>query len=108
MQLDPDDLLESLIEKLGAKVTAFMVGRDVSTLSRWGSKGVPSNDDALRPLLVAFQIVNMLETVEAAPTIRAWFIGMNPQLDDESPAEAVREGRHREVMAAARAFMTGG
>lgn len=108
MELAPNDLLESLVEKLGAKLTAFMVDRDVSTVSRWVKNGMPMKDDALRPILVAFQVVDMLESVEAPPTIRAWFIGMNPQLDDESPAEALREGRHREVMAAARAFMAGG
>lgn len=58
--------------------------------------------------MVAFQVVELLSPVEATPTIRAWFIGMNPQLDDESPTEAIRAGRHREVMAAARAFVAGG
>jgi hypothetical protein len=46
--------------------------------------------------------------LESDHTIRAWFMGTNPQLDDESPLEAVREGRNREVLAAARAFVTGG
>jgi hypothetical protein len=36
------------------------------------------------------------------------FMGMNPQLDDVSPAEALAEGRHRQVMAAARALVSGG
>lgn len=40
--------------------------------------------------------------------IRAWFMGMNPQLGDESPIEALREGRVRDVMAAARAFVNAG
>ncbi|TCW18822.1 hypothetical protein EDD19_1484 [Dietzia cinnamea] len=35
-------------------------------------------------------------------------MGMNPQLDDVSPAEALADGQHREVMAAARAFVAGG
>ena len=30
---------------------------------------------------------------------------MNPQLDDENPAEVLAAGRAREVMAAARAFV---
>ncbi len=33
---------------------------------------------------------------------------MNPQLDDDSPAEAIREGRLKEALAAANAFITGG
>jgi hypothetical protein len=35
-------------------------------------------------------------------------MGMNPQLEDVSPAEALAEDRYREVMAAARAFVSGG
>jgi hypothetical protein len=101
-------MLISLVETLGAKLVAFMVGRDPSTISRWTTGGVPQRDDAVRTLLLAYQVVDVLSTVEAAPTIRQWFIGMNPQLDDESPAEAIHEGRHREVMAAARAFVAGG
>lgn len=49
----------------------------------------------------------MLESVEADATIRAWFLGSNPQLDDLSPAEALREGLNRETLAAARAFLAG-
>lgn len=50
----------------------------------------------------------MLKGDDADPTIRAWFMGMNPQLDDVSPAEALAEDRFREVLAAARAFLAGG
>lgn len=39
---------------------------------------------------------------------RAWFIGLNPQLDDVSPAEAIHDGRLKEAKAAARAFVAGG
>jgi hypothetical protein len=40
--------------------------------------------------------------------VKAWFIGLSPQLDDESPAEAIREGPLKEAMNAARAFVAGG
>ena len=40
--------------------------------------------------------------------IRAWFIGMNPQLDDESPAEVIREGRVKDALTAAKTFVSGG
>lgn len=38
---------------------------------------------------------------------RAWMPGMNPQLDDDSPIEAMAEGRFKEAMAAARSFQRG-
>lgn len=56
----------------------------------------------------AYQMFDLLESEESDHTIRAWFMGMNPQLDDESSAEALREDQHRAVMAAARAFLAGG
>jgi hypothetical protein len=43
---------------------------------------------------------------------QAWFQGLNPQLDDRSPARLIREGDLAEVgpqvVAAARAFVVGG
>jgi hypothetical protein len=43
---------------------------------------------------------------------QAWFQGLNPQLDDRSPARLLREGDLDEVgplvVSAARAFLVGG
>jgi hypothetical protein len=47
-------------------------------------------------------------TVDSPHVARAWFIGMNPQLDDEAPADVIREGRLREALVAAQAFVSGG
>ncbi len=41
-------------------------------------------------------------------TVRAWFLGLNPQLDDHSPAQSIRDGDFRDVLVAARAFLAGG
>jgi len=53
-------------------------------------------------------VFQLLMSVESPHTVRAWFTGMNPQLDDLSPAEAVRGGQDRAALAAARAFVAGG
>lgn len=101
------DLVEALTTKLGAKLVAFIVERDASTISRWKS-GTEVGEAALLPLRITYQIVRMLESAEADATIRAWFMGSNPQLDDLSPAEAIHDGLNREALAAARAFLAGG
>ncbi len=101
------DLVEALTSKLGTKLVAFIVDRDVSTISRWKG-GKEAGEAALLPLRIAYQVVQMLERHEADPTIRAWFMGSNPQLDDMSPAEALHDGLNRETLAAARAFLAGG
>jgi hypothetical protein len=41
------------------------------------------------------QVVELLAEVDADQVVRAWFIGMNPQLEDEAPAELIADGRHR-------------
>jgi len=108
VQIGPLDLVAALCDKLGAKLVAFIVDKDPSTVSRWKTGATVPPEEELRPLRVAFQVFQLLESAESDPTIRAWFIGMNPQLDDESPSESLRTGNHREVMAAARAFLAGG
>lgn len=53
-------------------------------------------------------VSKLLTSAESPEAARAWFMGMNPPLDDESPAEVLFTGRARDVMAAARAFISAG
>lgn len=108
VEISQTDLVAALTTKLGPKLTAFIADRDPSTISRWKSGESAAGEDALVPLRVAYQVIRLLENAEADPTIRAWFMGTNPQFDDLSPAEALVEGRNRETLAAARAFLAGG
>lgn len=50
----------------------------------------------------------MLAQLESPSVVRAWFIGMNPQLQDLSPAEVLRDGEDKVAMEAATAFLAGG
>lgn len=108
IQISESDLVKALTAKLGIKLVAFVVDKDTSTVSRWRSGSSQPGGDSLRALRTAYQVFQLLEHSEADATIRAWFMGMNPQLDDVSPLEALQQGLHREVLAAARAFLAGG
>lgn len=108
LQITPQDLVSNLSEKLGPKLVAFVAGKGSSTVSRWRTGNIQPTEEALRPLRTAYQVFTLLESEESDHTIRAWFIGLNPQLDDTSPAEALRDGMYREVITAARAFHAGG
>lgn len=108
MTVADTDLVEALTTKLGTKLVSFMVHRDTSTVSRWRRPGARLPDEATRSLRLVYEVFRLLEGDESDHTIRAWFIGMNPQLDDTSPAEAVRDGQLKEVLIAARAFAAGG
>lgn len=103
-------LVRSLSELLTRDLTAYIANvSDAGTVSRWAAgKSVnlrPAHEQRLR---LAFEIVQLFRAFESSDrTIRAWFIGLNPHLDDDPPAEAIHDGRLKEALAAARAFVAG-
>jgi hypothetical protein len=112
METPIQDIARTLEDLLSRRLTAVIVGvKDGKTVARWASgetSDVRGEDTELR-LRTAYQIAIMLLTsLDSAQTVKAWFIGLNPQLGDTSPAEAIREGRLRDALAAARAFVAGG
>jgi len=106
----PSAIVEQLQDVLGQALVAVLVHKDVRTVSRWTSPTSATSptrhDDRL--LRDALQVQALLLAVEKPDVVRAWFTGMNPQLDDVSPIEALSDGRARDVMAAARAFVNAG
>jgi hypothetical protein len=93
---------------LGQRLTALIAGvSDAGAVSRWIKGRRRPHPEAEKNLRDAYQIVQLLQSVEGKETIRAWFLGMNPELGDESPALVIRE-RPREVLDAAKAFVAHG
>lgn len=70
-------------------------------------KRQPPQEDSEHRLRAAHQVARLLLAVDADQTVRAWFIGMNPQLDDEAPIDAIAAGDTKAVLAAARSFIEG-
>lgn len=107
-QLETSDIVASLKGRLGSKLLALMIDTTDRTVDRWVERrSGPTSLIQEQRLRTAYQVFEMLKGDDADPTIRAWFMGMNPQLDDVSPAEALAEDQFREVLAAARAFLAG-
>ena len=103
------DVARYLQEALGQKLVSYMADvSDPKRVGRWAQGAQVPRDDAERRLRAAFQIFHLLQAYDSPHVVRAWFVGMNPQLNDESPAEVIREGRLKEALAAARAFVAGG
>lgn len=103
------DIAQYLQETLGQKLVAYMAGiADPKRVGQWARGVQAPRDAAEQRLRAAFQIFHLLLAEDSAHVVRAWFIGMNPQLGDDSPAEAIRDGRLKETLAAARAFVAGG
>jgi len=105
------DLVSALQEKFSRRLTAYMAGVDnAKTVTRWASGEVSSirDHEMEQRLRTAYETFLLLANFESVNTVKAWFIGLNPQLDDVAPIDAIREGRLKDVLAAARAFTIGG
>jgi hypothetical protein len=104
VKLDIREITAALQADLGQGLVSVIVGKEPRTVSRWltGTKPPQATELLLRN---TYQILQVIESVEAAATARAWFMGMNPNLDDNSPAEALAEGQSKAVMAAARNYV---
>lgn len=98
-----------LEEVLGRKLVAALAGvADPKAVGRWAVGERAPRAAAEERLRVAYQVFRLLLAEESKHTIRAWFIGLNPQLNDESPIMVIRAGRFQEVMVAAKAYVSGG
>lgn len=108
VQIAAQDITSELVRVLGKHLLAVIVDKSDRSVVRWAAGTAKPSAQDERRLRDAYQVYALLSQVEGDHTIRAWFMGMNPQLEDEAPAEALAEDRSREVMAAARAFANGG
>lgn len=103
------DIAGVLQEHLGQKLTAHMAGlADAKAIGKIAKGARAPRDEAEKRLRAAYLVLTILLDDESAHTARAWFIGMNPQLDDDAPADAIRAGRLKDVVAAVRSYSTGG
>ncbi len=104
------ELVQQLRELLGSRLVAYLGGvKQTRTVRDWaeGTRQIQSGDDELR-LRTALQAALMLASRDEPGVIQAWFQGLNPQLEDRSPAAVLRDGdietAGRTVLSAARAF----
>lgn len=97
-----------LQDLFGQKLTAVMAGvQDAKAVGEWARGARAPHPEKAQRLRAAFSVALLLMQVESRETVRAWFMGMNPQLDDRAPALAIAEEPVR-VLQAARAFLAGG
>jgi hypothetical protein len=99
-----------VLDTLGGTLAAYVLGvKDRKTVQRWAAGTVatirPEYEATLRGIL---EIIVLLSRFEGPETVRAWFLGMAPELDDTAPARAVHDGRLPQAMNAARAFIAHG
>lgn len=104
-------MASTLVTVMGRALIAGIVGiRNPKTISRWASGEVTSVRDRYSEerLIATYQVVSLLREEYGNDTIRAFMLGMNPVLNDEAPAIALRDGNFKGAMDAARNFLAGG
>lgn len=113
MRVDLPEAVGELSELLTPRLVAYIAGvRETRAVHQWadGSRDIrtPGVEDRLR---FALQVAGLLAEHDAPRVVQAWFQGLNPRLEDRSPARLLREGDLVEigpsVLAAARAFLVG-
>ena len=107
------DLVAELRSVLGARLVAFVGSvKETRAVRQWAEGEREPGEEVRNRLRVALQVALPLAEAESPEIAQAWFQGLNPQLDDRSPARMLREGELEEVgplvIAAARAFLIGG
>lgn len=113
MRLDFAEVVGTLRELLGAKLVAY-IGRvkETRAVNQWADGAREPSGEMQQRLRLALQVALMIESADGRRVTQAWFQGLNPQLDDRSPARVLHEeeletGGHA-VLGAARAFLVGG
>ncbi|WP_030561843.1 hypothetical protein [Streptomyces aureocirculatus] len=103
------DIARFLQENLGQRLTARITNiNDARQVGKWASGTSAPRQEAEERLRAALQVFQLIQDAESLYTARAWMIGMNPQLQDEAPLTVIADGRFRDVMVAARAYVDGG
>ena len=107
------DVAGELRELLGARLAAYLGGvSETRAVRQWAEGDRAPGEQTQQRLRVGLQVALMLNQSDGPEVTQAWFQGLNPQLDDRSPARLLREGDVDEVgplvLAAARAFAVNG
>ena len=101
------DIARFVQEVLSRRLTAYAAGvQEGKTVTRWASGEVTEIRDfeVEQRLRTTYEIVLLLLVHESPHSVKAWFIGMNPELDDVAPVEAIRNGQLKDAMNAAHVF----
>ncbi|MFV1990440.1 MAG: hypothetical protein ACC652_06845 [Acidimicrobiales bacterium] len=105
-----DKVVQGLLELLGPRLVAYLGEvRETRAVHEWASgQRSPKDPEIETRLRVADQAARLLNGRDTAGVVQAWFQGLNPKLNDRSPARLLVEEplavSGAMVLSAARAF----
>jgi len=107
------EVVTTLRDLLGPQLVAYLGAvRETRAVHQWADGQREPSSAVQQRLRVALQVAAMIADAESPRIAQAWMQGLNPQLDDRSPARLLRDGDLDEVgpavIGAGRAFLVGG
>ena len=113
-RMSQPELVVVLRDLLGAKLVAYLSHSSETRAVRQWAEGTHtiSNPEDIERLRIAYRAARLITARETHMVAQAWFQGLNPTLDDWTPALLLRDGELADVgpqvLAAARQFAAGG
>ncbi len=103
-----NEVASHLQKLLSRSVTAYIAGvKEGRTVTRWASNETSDiRYESEQRLRTAYEIAQLISEYYSPEAARAWFMGYNSRLDQMTPADAIHEGKLREALSAAQAFVT--
>ncbi len=110
-QMSARQVVQSVVELIGLKLTAYIAGvDDVETVDCWLSGTLPRSATIER-LRLAYSVAKMLSEHDDISIVQAWLMGMNTELEDRAPIQLIREHSMAKIESdlwrAAKAFLAG-
>lgn len=114
MRMTTTEAFDAASQLLGPRLVAYICGVSETRAVREWAGGIrvprdPSVEDKARLMV---RVASFIADHDGRGVAQAWFQGLNPQLEDRSPARLLREGDvdvvGPEIIQASRAFIVGG
>jgi hypothetical protein len=113
MRMSVPEVVGRLADLLGGRLVAYLGSvKETRAVRQWMAGDRQPQGATSERLREALTVALMLSSKEERSTIQTWFQGLNPLLDDRSPARLLRDGDLQkigpEVRSAARASLIAG
>jgi hypothetical protein len=102
-----NEIASHLQKLLSRSVTAYIAGvKEGRTVTRWASNEISDvRYESEQRIRTAYEITHLIGEYYSPEAARAWFMGYNSRLGQITPADAIHEGKLREALSAAQAFI---
>jgi hypothetical protein len=111
VEATPAEMAAFFQRVLGQRLTALMTGiADPKAVGKWARGERKPHSVAEQRLRAGYHAATLITLLDGEETARAWFVGMNPALRDQSPILVIRDSPDgaEKVMGAARAYLAHG